>query len=149
MTEAYKKCTSCAELKFIDEFSPNNRYADGFKRQCRSCESAAWSARKQKYRLEALTAIGELKCKHCGINDIRVLAIDHINGGGKIERDFFNGESKYYKHIAANPAAYQLLCHNCNYLKRINNKEHGGGSPRKVKAIVQDGVVSVVAAGNL
>lgn len=144
MVAAYRECTVCKETKFIDDFGMHKKAADGFKRMCRKCDTDAWRIRKWKYRLDALTAIGELKCLHCGIDDVRVLAIDHIHGGGKAERDFYNGEAKYYKHVAANPSNYQLLCHNCNYLKRINNKEHGAGNPRKIRAIVENGEVVVV-----
>jgi len=68
------------------------------------------------------------KCNRCGFDDYRALQIDHINGDGYIERtkgkgfgsdyskrvmqSFLNGENKY-----------QLLCANCNWIKRVENKE--------------------------
>uniref|UniRef100_A0A6M3K8C1 Uncharacterized protein n=1 Tax=viral metagenome TaxID=1070528 RepID=A0A6M3K8C1_9ZZZZ len=70
---------------------------------------------------------GALKCTHCGIDDIDVLTIDHINGGGHQDR-LVNG-SKTYRYLINQdfPEGYQVLCFNCNWKKRLNQKESKKG----------------------
>ena len=65
------------------------------------------------------------KCKWCGITDKRVLCIDHVHGGGVVEHRSpkFNICSFYRKVLNNESGVYQLLCHNCNWIKRHENKE--------------------------
>uniref|UniRef100_A0A6M3IQ70 HNH endonuclease n=1 Tax=viral metagenome TaxID=1070528 RepID=A0A6M3IQ70_9ZZZZ len=68
------------------------------------------------------------KCGKCGIDDFRVLQVDHIDGNGYAERKQFklsgNGTVKYYRHILeVNGEGYQLLCANCNWIKRYEQAE--------------------------
>ena len=68
------------------------------------------------------------KCIKCGFEDSRALQIDHINGGGYTERKQYNkSPSKYYKNILNSiinkENKYQLLCANCNWIKRFKNNE--------------------------
>jgi hypothetical protein len=63
------------------------------------------------------------------INDIRCLCIDHINGGGCKEAKQYKGNrEKYYRiildKIESGSKDYQILCYNCNWIKRIINKEN-------------------------
>ena len=80
-----------------------------------------------KARVNLLGIFGG-KCKRCGFSDIRALQIDHIRGGGTKERKSGgrNGKNLYYKlmkEISLVPEdtlkKYQLLCANCNYIKRV------------------------------
>lgn len=66
-----------------------------------------------------------------GCTDSRCLQIDHPNGDGAKERRTFlkNSITVYLKKVIENPQDYQLLCANCNWIKRVNNKEHGGATP--------------------
>ena len=68
------------------------------------------------------------KCIKCGFDDSRALQIDHINGGGYIERKSYNlSPRKYYSNILQsvlnNENKYQLLCANCNWIKRFEENE--------------------------
>jgi hypothetical protein len=60
-------------------------------------------------------------------NDPRCLQIDHVNGGGRKHRNSFNGYTAYMKfilkQIKAGSKDYQLLCANCNWIKRSENNE--------------------------
>lgn len=59
------------------------------------------------------------KCAHCGNDDIRVLTIDHVHGGGRadyavrgthgIRRDIIAGKRKRDD--------FQVLCANCHLIK--------------------------------
>lgn len=90
---------------------------------------AAIQARRKPYRdAQRCKAIEHLggKCLGCGFDDFRALQIDHINGGGNQERKQLScGPTGYYKLVIEDTTGkYQLLCANCNMIKRIENGEH-------------------------
>ncbi len=69
---------------------------------------------------------GTMKCLKCGFDDIRALQIDHINGGGtKHRRELGRTGDAFYRWLRLNnyPEGYQVLCCNCNWIKRFENKE--------------------------
>lgn len=82
---------------------------------------------RDKIRMAVLSILGS-KCLNCGFSDVRALQIDHINGGGAKERKSIKSVTAYYKHIIDSVIKgeykYQLLCANCNVIKRIINQEH-------------------------
>lgn len=57
------------------------------------------------------------------ITDIRVLQLDHIEGSGK--RQISSITSNFYLWLKRHnfPPGYQILCANCNWIKRWENKE--------------------------
>ena len=62
----------------------------------------------------------------CGYNDWRALQIDHIKGGGRKSFGTKRPSAIYYhnrllKEIPG--VVYQLLCANCNQIKKYENKE--------------------------
>jgi len=74
----------------------------------------------QKLRQSALTKLGS-KCVRCGFDDIRALQVDHIEGDGWKDR----GKSdRMYKKILAGQEGYQLLCANCNWIKKTEKDEN-------------------------
>jgi hypothetical protein len=82
--------------------------------------------RKRMLRKELLEIMGG-KCVKCGFSDFRALQIDHVSGGGTEERGQMYLE-KYYnkirKDIESGSVEYQLLCANCNWIKKYDNGEH-------------------------
>lgn len=80
---------------------------------------------QRKQRKELRNAVFDLlgrSCRRCGYNaDIRALQIDHVDGGGRAE--ILRGHMVMYRKILKNPAGYQVLCANCNWIKRYENKE--------------------------
>lgn len=88
----------------------------------------------RRLRLSVLTKL-DLKCNKCGIFEpIYVLQIDHIYGGGNQEIKKLGGSNKYYKYlddlsIQELKENYQILCANCNLIKRHENHE-SKGKPR-------------------
>lgn len=74
---------------------------------------------KQKIRLEVLKLLGG-KCVNCGLTDIRVLQVDHIKPVGQKNR---LQQLELKKDILKNSTNYQLLCANCNWIKRYDNNE--------------------------
>lgn len=87
---------------------------------------------RDRIRLEIIRLLGG-KCSNpnClipnGCSDIRCLQIDHVNGGGRKELEKFNSRVLYYKfvleQIKSGSKDYQLLCANCNWIKKYENKE--------------------------
>jgi hypothetical protein len=64
-------------------------------------------------------------CAECGYDDERALQIDHLAGGGKQHRKNMSTNT-FYLYVLAHPEEFQLLCANCNQIKRIEMAEHGG-----------------------
>lgn len=87
------------------------------------------SRRYQQRQRDAIYLLLGSTCKRCGFSDKRALQIDHIKGGGLKDRKRLGGGwSKFYKDVVLNPSKYQILCANCNWIKRSEEKEHGGGT---------------------
>lgn len=74
------------------------------------------------WRIKVIGHLGGI-CSKCKFSDIRALQIDHVNGEGIIDR---NGKTvEFYKRVIEDKEGkYQLLCANCNMIKRIENHEH-------------------------
>ena len=71
----------------------------------------------------------EMRCVKCGFSDIRALQIDHINGWGTQEyKGNKKNAMKMYRIYLKNPELakkkVQILCANCNWIKKHENKEH-------------------------
>lgn len=82
----------------------------------------------KKRRIDFLNKLGLCKCSMCGFDDWRALQIDHVKGGGTQERRLYNGtvtRKIQQELIDKNPENYQVLCANCNWIKRYDNKETG------------------------
>lgn len=80
----------------------------------------------RKTRKMALEALGN-KCQRCGFDDERALQIDHVNGGGSQERKFKTFQGSFNNNVIRSfmkgEDKYQILCANCNWIKRAENKE--------------------------
>lgn len=69
-------------------------------------------------------------CKNCGFADKRALQIDHVNGRGADDREYARllGTS-FIQYLLnelkkeENKIKYQILCANCNWIKRCENGE--------------------------
>ena len=87
----------------------------------------------RKMRTSALLSLGN-KCIRCGFSDDRALQIDHRNGDGYTERKKLNGASFFrivINSVSLGEGRYQLLCANCNFIKRFENgRKEMPGRPR-------------------
>lgn len=64
-------------------------------------------------------------CACCGENQYEFLAIDHIHNNGNIERAKGLNGAKFLRKIRDlnyPKDQYQILCHNCNFGKRVYGK---------------------------
>lgn len=82
----------------------------------------------QRLRAETLHVLGDT-CVRCGFDDWRALQIDHVDGGGHQERLRTKTTATHLRNVIASVKAdegrYQLLCANCNWIKRHENREFG------------------------
>lgn len=86
-------------------------------------------------RMEIIHILGN-KCIHCGFSDWRALQIDHVKGHGAEHRRKYNSHTFYHgggcnpqyysfilRQIKLGSKDFQLLCANCNWIKRYENNE--------------------------
>lgn len=64
------------------------------------------------------------RCHKCGFSDIRALSLDMIKGGHRASGLPFGG-TKLYRLLRKQdyPDGWQVLCMNCQYIKREENQE--------------------------
>lgn len=121
---ATKVCKNCNSQ---GPFNRDSSKKDGLSFYCTVCERAKNKLTSQKWRQKTIDLLGG-KCVQCSFSDPRALQVDHIHGGGRQERLAMGSPNanKLYQLVAAdiNHEKYQLLCANCNVIKRIENGEH-------------------------
>ena len=86
-------------------------------------------SRRNKLKARVFELLGD-RCASCGFSDQRALQIDHVNGDGYQDRLIRKMWSlKLYRAIVKGQVAlsdYQVLCANCNWIKRSKNGEVRG-----------------------
>ena len=100
-------------------------------RQTREARRASVKKYGDKLRKAVIELLGG-HCIQCGFSDVRALQVDHINGGGSKERK--NGISNgrmLMLDVMKTEGKYQLLCANCNWIKRVINREYRTYGPRQ------------------
>jgi hypothetical protein len=135
-------CRCCKQIKPISEFAKNRNTKTGYYIYCRQCISNKSFIKNNKTptgRIRRKIGIKDMhseiirlmggSCARCGYSDVRALQIDHINGGGSKELRTL-GQWKTYQKVyymvldGSAKREYQILCANCNWIKRHENKEH-------------------------
>jgi hypothetical protein len=91
----------------------------------------------QKNKLKVYELLGGAKCKNCGFDDTRALQVDHIFNNGNNELYILSGTYGIYKKIISMgeeaKTEYQILCANCNWIRR--KPQHCISNGRKIKCI--------------
>jgi len=66
---------------------------------------------------------GKNSCESCGVADVRILQIDHINNDGAEHRKSIGRLTPVWWIIKNNyPEGFQILCANCNVLKEHDRR---------------------------
>lgn len=130
-SKATKYCPKCKRNVPIGEWTRSKHHCDGLSGWCKMCHNKVQRDRLQRIRIATLNGLGG-KCVRCGFTDWRALQIDHLKGDGYSCPFRSRSTSKpYYDYVLAHPCDFQVLCANCNAIKRHENGEHGsGGRPR-------------------
>jgi hypothetical protein len=128
LTERLLHCPRCG--------LENPEYYEGKYDHCKACHRKMVRAWKQanplqtyrqrvesrrRRRARALAKLGGTCCR-CAFSDPRALQIDHVNGGGRSEQAEI-GNDGIIKRVLAGEDGYQLLCANCNSIKRHEEQE--------------------------
>ncbi len=82
--------------------------------------------RQQKYDIFAHYSDGKVTCAHCGESRLACLSLDHIDGSGRLQRRELKKQgSEFYQWLKRNnyPTGFQVLCMNCQWIKRETNGE--------------------------
>ena len=94
--------------------------------------------RRRNYRLkvEMVSMMGG-ECTGCGLTEISLLTVDHIDNDGYKTKNRQKGMSFYRKILRGTVSSdrLQLLCYNCNNVKRVN----GGALPAHAARILYCG----------
>src|SRR5271167_4186155 len=92
------------------------------------------STKRQREVLQQIHQKYGPRCRICGFDkDVRALQIDHVQGGGSAEiRGGLGAGIAYYMRVLRDTTGrYQLLCANCNKIKRHEEKEALGALQHK------------------
>lgn len=120
-------CPGCQRYKPKDEFYKNKGRSTGISSHCKLCHSEYYKEKYARNRQIAIELYGG-KCCKCGFDNQLALQFDHIKGGtGLWNRGFTNwSPSTHIKDIIKSipGTKYQLLCANCNVIKKFTEEEH-------------------------
>jgi hypothetical protein len=100
-------------------------WVNTWQRARRHKKNVGHTAREQ-LKDHALKLYGE-KCAHCGFSHRDALQFDHVNGGGRADRNSFSSPTAFYQHVIDEHESgkFQILCANCNIIKRKRCGEFG------------------------
>lgn len=131
-----KICKECASQKRSDWGKQNPDRVRASRRKHQSTAvfrltQSRWACEnRQRKRMIVLRHYSpNLTCQRCEFRDVRALTVDHIDGGGCKHRKEVTGRPHgsldFYKWIIKNnfPPMFQILCSNCQSIKRWENKE--------------------------
>lgn len=112
----------------ITGFYKNGRRYDGLSGLCIACHNVEATIRRVRLRLRAIEKLGGCcSSPTCavpgGMADSRALQFDHIAGGGRRRQS--NGENghRIVRAILDGSTEFQLLCANCNWIKKNELRE--------------------------
>ena len=151
-TDTEKWCPTCTTWLCHSSFGVNRANAGNLASICKRCKQQRDKLRdrtrattglppqseitrdkkkayRQNLRKRVISFLGGRCCSSkClvvdGCVDERCLQIDHVNGGGSKEYKALNHQSTFYNKVLKDTSnSYQLLCANCNWIKRCENQE--------------------------
>lgn len=130
-----KKCVSCGKefisIWVLQKYCSKNCYKFNTKKIAADWRSRVGSLHYNKkrtqnerdLRISAIKILGGC-CSRCGFDDYRALQLDHVQGDGVGER---SNRKKINRAIVRGwietSGKYQILCANCNWIKRFENNE--------------------------
>ncbi len=150
-----KYCAGCDKHVPLSDWTKHNSTADRLQHRCNHCRNAQrrearrnkkghYATERERYHEQHKKACLALYyrykklvfehystgtpfcCKSCGFNDERALSIDHIDGRGAAHRKQLNGVNLCKWLVKEGyPEGYQILCMNCQFIKRHEQARYG------------------------
>lgn len=142
-----KTCPRCRRDLPITEFYQRRSRPNGRHSHCKSCQKDAVRQQREDpefmartlahhrwygyaIRMEVLRAYGgdPPRCACCGEQEPVFLALDHVHNDGAVDRQLIGESHRIFRWLRRNgfPPGYQVLCHNCNWAKRMGGCPHAG-----------------------
>ena len=126
-------CACCNIIKMKtnpNEFAQNNRtYTTKTKESKRLHNRENHKKWIRQLKEQLFNILGDKKCVNCGYDNELALQFDHKDGGGNQEKKTLASSYQKYKFYVSNPklarTKLQILCGNCNSIKKFKNKEFG------------------------
>ena len=125
-SRTWREGNSDSVKEYRKQYRTDNREAINRKRR------DYYTANKTQIRAVGTQLINHLKeelynifgkrCIKCGFDDVRALQLDHVNGGGAEERRTKTAV-QVWRNAINHPQYYQMLCANCNSIKRYTDGE--------------------------
>lgn len=111
------------ELKLTVCFNEGCKYCGESIYRNRICRKCSNIAKRNSYIRLKINVFDYYwsKCANCGIDKIEFLTIDHINNDGAQHRKEVGTQIFPWLKMNNYPTEFQILCFNCNYLKRNLN----------------------------
>jgi len=122
-------CRECRNKQKTERYKNDEKWRKKIRQNSwDNYDPAKRKARYNQFRQEAYAVLGGYKCCRCGFDDPRALQIDHINGEGYKLRKIGTevGETLYRKVVKLKGEGFQVLCANCNWIKKSEEGHHGG-----------------------
>jgi hypothetical protein len=132
--------TECASLS-LDRSAYFRQYKDTHRQEISAKRRASYLVNRDRmldqqrsHRQEVKAEVfkhysqGQVVCAMCGESRSACLSIDHINGGGTQHLRKVGSGSAFYWWLRKHnyPEGFQVLCMNCQYVKRVMNNEAKG-----------------------
>lgn len=120
-----KWCSKCSKVLPLKEFSVDNRKGLRIpvKPHCKKCRNVDGKTYNLSLKMSVFNAYGGPICVCCGEAHVTMLTIDHINGGGTMQRKQLKltAGQPTYRWLKDNnyPLGFQVMCFNCNASKHI------------------------------
>jgi hypothetical protein len=118
-------CVTCGNPR--DRLEVNNCNSCGYKENKRRLKHYGLKHKQERAQIKSIvfnyySPDDTIGCSRCGISEIDVLQVHHINGGGNAhikEICAVGNSSKFYQWLYDNgfPPEFEVLCANCHILK--------------------------------
>jgi len=122
-------CRECRNAKLNERYRKDRVWRENLRQQV----NANYDPQKKRLwymdmKQKAYDVLGGFVCVHCGFLDPRALQIDHIDGDGYTGRKARGeiGISLYRQVVATQGKGFQVLCANCNWIKKAEEGHYGG-----------------------
>ena len=119
-----RTCSSCKLNQSIESYPQRTDQIGKRRGVCRGCFNKKTKIIWWKLKTRILDYYGHI-CKCCGEDDDIFLTIDHINNDGFKDK-YPGGSKKTGKNLymviekLGYPDKFQVLCHNCNFGKKVS-----------------------------